>query len=197
MMGIFVPVTNLHGLIKSSEGNQTLTFFRDSLQADIKDHIYSIVMIDGDLEENVKVVRGAARVNQTSENEGMFGRFFLARPDFELANFEIEELEEILWKWVAEYTETSPSQADRELLHSHVQNVTGSTGFFDGVGHATRSLPQLTEYKKGEELGAKLMDYAWEHPLKQSRKRQIIEAVELTMRWEKIINMEDAIPIVV
>jgi hypothetical protein len=38
--------------------------------------------------------------------------------------------------------------------------------------------------------GAKLIDYAWEHPLKQNRKRQIIEAVELTIRWEKIINME-------
>jgi hypothetical protein len=127
MMGIFVPVTNLHGLIKSDEGNQMLTFFRDSLQADIKDQIYSVVMIDGDLQENVKVVVGATRVNQTSENEGMFGRFFLARPDFELANFEKEELEEILWKWVAEYTETSPSQADRELLHSCVKDATGST----------------------------------------------------------------------
>jgi hypothetical protein len=190
LMGIFVPVTNLHGLIKSSEGNQMLTFFRDELQADIKNQVYSIVLIDEDLEENVKPVRGAARLNQTSEDEGMFGRFFLARPDFELANFEIEELEEILWKWMAEHTKTSPSQADRELLHSYVKDVTGSTGFFSGVGHATRSLPQLTGYKKGEEWGAKLMDYAWEHPLKQSQKRQIIEAVELALRWEKIINME-------
>lgn len=190
IMGLFIPLTNLHGLIKSSEGDQMLTFVRDNLQADINDQIYSIVMIDGDCEENVRAVVGHARVNQTSENEGMFGRFFLARPDFELANFEIEELEEILWAWVAEYTETSPSQADRELLHSCVKVATGSTEFFDGVGHATRSLPQLTGYNKGEEWGAKLIDYAWEHPLKQYRKRQIIEAVELTVRWEKIINME-------
>ncbi len=167
-----------------------LTFFRDSLQADIKDQIYSVVIIDGDLPDNVKVVVGAARVNQTSENEGMFGRFFLARPDFELTNFEKEELEEILWKWVAEYTETSPSQADRELLHSCVKDATGSTDFFAGVGYATRSLPQLTGYEKGEEWGAKLIDYAWEHPFKQYRKRQLIEAAELTIRWEKIIHME-------
>src|SRR5213078_2831669 len=109
-----------------------------------KNQIYSMVLIDGDLEENVRPVRAAARRNQTSENEGMFGRFFLARPDFELANFEIKELEEILWQWVAEYTETSPSQKDRELLHSYVKNATGSTEFFAGVGHATGSLPQLT-----------------------------------------------------
>ena len=189
-MGIFVPVTNLHGLMKSSEGNQMLTFFWDELQADLKNQVYSLVMIDEDLEENVKPVRGAARLNQTSENEGMFGRFFLANPDFELANFEIEELEEILWKWVAEYTETSPSQTERELLHSYVKDATGSTGFFDGVGHATRFLPQLTGYKKGAEWGAKLMDYAWEHPLKQSRKRQIREAVELVLFWEKTTGLE-------
>ncbi len=190
MMGIFVPINNLHGLMKSSEGNQMLTFFWDELQADIKNQVYSLVMIDEDLEENVKPVRGAARLNQTSENEGMFGRFFLANPDFELANFEIEELEEILWKWVAEYTETSPSQTERELLHSYVKDATGSKGFFDGVGHATRFLPQLTGYEKGAEWGAKLMDYAWEHPLKRSRKRQLREAVELVIRWEKTINME-------
>src|SRR6266704_1375520 len=190
MMGIFVPINNLHGLMKSSEGNQMLTFFWDELQADIKNQVYSLVMIDEDLEENVKPVRGAARLNQTSENEGMFGRFFLANPDFELANFEIEELEEILWKWVAEYTETSPSQTERELLHSYVKDATGSKGFFDGVGHATRFLLQLTGYEKGAEWGAKLMDYAWEHPLKRSRKRQLREAVELVIRWEKTINME-------
>ncbi len=189
-MGIFVPVTNLHGLLKSGEGNQMLTFFRDSLKADIKDQVYSIVMIDRDREENVKPVVGAARVNQTSENEGMFGRFFLAWPDFELANFEIEELEDILWQWVAEYTETSPSQEDRELLHRYVKDVTGATELFAGVGYASRSLPQLTGYEKGEEWGAKLIDYAWEHPLKRNRKRQIIEAAELTIRWEKIIHME-------
>ncbi len=190
LMGIFVPVTNLHGLIKSAEGNQMLTFVRDSLQADIKDQIYSVVMIDGDREENVKVVVGHARVNQTSENEGMFGRYFLARPDFELANFEIKELEEILWQWVAEYTETSPSQADRELLHSYVKDATGSTEFFTGVGHATRFLPQLTGFKKGEEWGAKLIGYALEHKLKQNQTRRIIEAAELIIRWEKIIHME-------
>jgi hypothetical protein len=190
MMGLFIPVTNLHGLIKSPEKNQMLTFFRDSLQDDIKNQVYSLVMIDGDLDENIKVVSNAARINQTSENEGMFGRFFLARRDFELANFEIEELEEILWKWVAESTETCPSQEDREQLHSYVKFVVGSTEFFAGVGQASKSLPQLTGYTKGEEWGAKLMDYAWEHPGKRNRKRQIIEVVELVTRWEKITSME-------
>jgi hypothetical protein len=68
--------------------------------------------------------------------------------------------------------------------------VIGSTEFFDSVRHATRCLPQLTGYEKGDEWGAKLIDYAWEHPLRQGRKGQLIEAVELTVRWEKIINME-------
>jgi hypothetical protein len=56
------------------------------------------------LEDNDRPDVGAARLNQTSENGGIFGMFFLAQPDLELANFAIEELEEILWTWMAEFT---------------------------------------------------------------------------------------------
>jgi hypothetical protein len=52
MMGISVPVTNLHGLIK--ENKSMVRFFRDSLRSDIGDHMYSIVVIDGDLDANVE-----------------------------------------------------------------------------------------------------------------------------------------------
>jgi hypothetical protein len=76
-----IPVTNLHGLIK--EGNSMVTFFRDSLRADIRDQMYSIVVIDGDVRENMRILESAARNNQTSEDDGIFGRFFLSQPDFE------------------------------------------------------------------------------------------------------------------
>jgi hypothetical protein len=181
-----IPVTNLHGLIK--EGKSMVTFFRDSLRSDIRDHMYSLVVIDGDVPENVKIMESAARNNQTSEEDGIFGRFFLSQPDFEIANFEIEELEEVLWIWVGG---ESPSQADREQLHSHVKDTTGSTEFFKGVKHAAAlSLPQLVGYDKCAAWGEELMKFAWEHPFKQNRKRQIIEAVELAVRWEKINSME-------
>src|SRR5437588_3183945 len=185
MMGFSVPVTNLHGLIK--EGNSMVTFFRDSLQSDIRDQMYSIVVIDGDVRENVRILESAARNNQTSEDDGIFGRFFLATPDFEFANFEREELEEVLWTWVGG---ESPSQADRELLHNHVKGTTGSTEFFKGVKRAALALPQLERNVKGEKWGEELMKFAWDNQFKEGRKRQIIEAVELALRWEKITNME-------
>lgn len=192
IIGITVPITNLHGLMKlKNEKYQMLTFVKDSLEDDIKNHIYSIVVIDGDLVDNVRVIANRARINQTSPNEGMFGRFFLAEPDFECANFEIEELEEVLWKWVAQSSEMNPSQEDRELLHNYVKNAKGSKEFCDGVRHASRSLPQLTGYdKKCSEWGEKLMAYALEYPFKQIQKRQIIEAVELALYWETTVNME-------
>ena len=185
MMGISVQITNLHGLIK--EGRSMVTFFKDELCADIKAQRYSLVVIDGDVRENMRILESAARNNQTSEDDGLFGRFFLSVPDFEFANFEREELEEVIWTWVGG---ESPSQVDRELLHNHVKSATGSTEFFKGVKRAALVLPQLVEYDKCAAWGEELMKFAWEHPFKQGYKRQLIEAVELALRWEKIINME-------
>jgi hypothetical protein len=187
MMGISVQVTNLHGLIK--EGKSMVTFFRDELYADIKAQRYSLVIIDGDVRENVRILESAARNNQTCEDEGIFGRFFLSDPDLEFANFEIEELEEVLWTWVGG---ESPSQADRELLHKHVKSTTGSTEFFKGVKRAALVLPRLVEYDKCAAWGEELMKFAWEHPYKQKQKqkRQIVEIVELALYWERTISLE-------
>src|SRR5712692_10036617 len=120
--------------------------------------MYSIVVIDGDVRENVRILESAARNNQAREDDGIFGRFFLSQPDFEFANFEIEELEEVLWKWVGG---ESPSQADRELLHSYVKDATGSTEFFNGVKRAAQALLQLIGYDKGEKWGEELMKFVW------------------------------------
>lgn len=185
MMGIFIPVTNLHGLIK--EGKSMSKFFSDCLRSDIKERMYSLVMIDGDLEDNVRIMERAAKNNQLSEDKGIFGRFFLSKPDFEFANFEMEELEEVLWTWVGG---EEPGPADRDLLHDYVKDAAGSANFFKGVQRASLSLPQLSGYDKCEQWGEELMKFAWEHPLKRNRQRSLIEAVELAVRWEKIINME-------
>jgi hypothetical protein len=187
-----VPVTNLYGLIRVKEGKakeekSMATYFRDSLLSDIQDHICSIVIIDKDRRENVRILERAAKNNQTSEDDGIFGTFFLSNPDFEFENFEIEELEEVLWKWVGG---ESPSQEDREQLHNNVKAARGSTEFFNGVKRTALSIPQLIEYDKGEAWGEELMKFAWEHQFKRSRKRQIIEAVELALYWEKTAKLE-------
>ncbi len=185
MMGLLVPITNLHGLIK--EGKSMVSFFKDSLHSDIREQMYSMVVIDGDVRENVRILERAARNNQADEVEGIFGRFFLSKPDLEFANFDIEELEEVLWNWVGA---ESPSQADRELLHNHVMVAKNSTEFFHGVRRAALSLPQLIEYDKGEAWGVELMKFAWEHQFKKSWRRQIIDIVMLALHWEKTTNLE-------
>jgi hypothetical protein len=186
-----VQVTNLHGLIKEGKSKTGkpigATFFRDNLRTDIENHIYSMVVIDGDIEDNVRVLESAARNNRNSEDDGIFGRFFLSKPDFEFANFEIEELEEVLWNMTGN---EKPSQADRELLHGFVKDATKSKEFFNGVHRASIDLPQLIELDKGEKWGEELMKFAWEHKIKQGQKRKIIEAVELALHWEKTINLE-------
>jgi hypothetical protein len=180
-----VPVTNLHGLIK--EGKSMVTFFRDALRADIGNQVYSIVIIDKDVPANVKVMESAARSNQTSPDDGIFGRFFLSDLDFEFANFEVDELETVVWKMAQEEI---PSQADRDLLHSYVEGAKKSAPFFKGVERTSQTLPQLIQLDKGEKWGEELMKYAWEHPFKQGKKRQIIEVVELALFWEKTTSLE-------
>lgn len=184
-MGISVPITNLHGLVK--EGNSMVTFFRDSLRGNIRDQIYSIVIIDGDVRANVRILESAARNNNASKDDGIFGRFFLARPDFEFENFEIEELEEVLWKLLGE---ESPTQTERELLHNHVRDTEGSKAFFDSVERFATSFPRLVGYKKGEKWGEELLEFALEHRLKQNRNRQLIEIMETAIYWEKTIQLE-------
>ena len=164
-----------------------VTFFSDSLNSDIKDQVCSIVVIDRDVPDNVRILESAAKNNQISEDDGIFGAFFLSDPDFEFANFEKEELEEILWKWVGGEI---PSQADRELLHQYVEAATGSTEFFNGVKRAALSLPQFIGYDKGEKWGEELMKFAQEHPFKQSLKRQINEAIDLAIYWENTTYLE-------
>ncbi len=163
------------------------TFFRDNLAADIREQRYSIVVIDKDVDDNVRVLRSAARNNQTSEDDGIFGRYFLSDPDFEFANFEVEELEEVLWKLAGE---ENSNQEGREQLHNCVKQAQRSTEFVNGVNQASQSLTQLIGLVKGEKWGEELMRYAWEHQIKQNQERQIVKIVKLALYWEKTINLE-------
>jgi len=191
-IGIPVPIVNLHGFVKegtSNRDNPMVTFFGDSLQSDIQNQIYSIVVIDGDVPENVKILEGAARRNNASKDEGIFGRFFLTpNNDFEFANFEVEELEEVLWRWLGK--EESPSQVEREQLHNYVKDTIGSTAFFRGVKQFAVSFFALVGYEKGEVWGEKLIEFALMHPLKKNRKRQVLEIIDTIVFWEKTMELE-------
>lgn len=89
-----VELVNLQGNV-AAKGRKGAAF-ADSLRSDQKSQIFSLVLIDSDNEDYVRVVRRAA------ERDDICGMFFLSQPDFEFANFTIAELEGILWEIAVE-----------------------------------------------------------------------------------------------
>lgn len=77
-------VVNLRGAVVE-RGGKGLSFV-ESLQADISSNVFSIVVLDGDRQDNVRALKKAAA------EERFFGVFFICEPDIELANFTIDEL---------------------------------------------------------------------------------------------------------
>lgn len=173
----------------------------DNLDADAQNSVFSFISIDGDREDRKRALRAAAR------SEKFFGCFFVSDPDFEFGNFELWELEEILWKVamdkkreMAEMTEeivigssevmddpmpvTSASddaEAERALLHKGIEGAATGKQL---VSMARRVLSKyLGHLSKNEAWGAELMRYAMDHPTwKSGTTRPIVEAIHFALR---------------
>ncbi len=163
----FVQVVNLRGQVVE----KGVLSFRDSLRTDIEHQIFSFVTIDADDEDNTRVLRTAA-----SQDE-LFGRFFLSEPDFEIGNFAINELEEILLEAA---TENGAKTEDRPLL-----SLASPRSGKEVLEQARKLLPEyLGRIKKDREWGQRLMSYAWKSPQRcdTETKRPVVEAVEEAVR---------------
>jgi hypothetical protein len=64
--------------------------FADSIRSDAAAHVFSVVLIDGDRADYVRVLRQAA------EERTFLGRYFVSDPDVEFANFTASELLQIV-----------------------------------------------------------------------------------------------------
>jgi hypothetical protein len=165
-----VEVINLRGRIVE----RGAIAFRDSLRADINAEIFSFVLLDADREDNIRVVRAAARGDE------ICGQFHISDPDFEFANFELSELEELIWE-IAEAN--GVASESREQLHRILTSATSSTELEE---LARTALPELSQFSKGYEWGRQLMEYGWQHPrFPDDRKRPIIEAIETALRADR------------
>lgn len=176
-----IEVINLHAHVAQKAG-KGLTF-RDSLRSDMNMHIFSFVTIDGDRNDFVSAVRRAA------EQDQIFGAFFITenRKDFEFENFELSELEEVLWAIVTENSENQLNEEDHEKLHASIEDATNSTEL---INKAKKVLPQLALLNKGTSWGARLMAYAKVHPSKQGKKRQIMDAIEYAFYLARTPELE-------
>ena len=172
-----IDVIDLHGEVV--QRGQRGIAFRESLRSDIQMEVYSIVSIDGDVPENARVVRKAA------EDDEICGAFYIFTPDFEFANFEIWELEAVLWEIAKE---NGASLDDRGKLHNAVQ---GSGNAETLLRNVKRSLPDaLTHVTKNILWGERLMDFALASRFKQGRKRPILEAIDEAIFWTRTSNLE-------
>ena len=146
--------------------------FREELSKDIQRSVYSWISLDGDVKNNVKVVKKAA------EDGVMFGQFFISVPDFEVHNFSSEELAEVFWEMASE-DDPALDQEDRERLF---RETTGAetAKLFDAS--AKRALQKAGKIGKGKEWGERLGKYAERNPFRQlpdgtNEYRPVIKAV--------------------
>jgi hypothetical protein len=174
-----IEIINLRAHVAQRAGKGPA--FRDSLRSDIHMHIFSFVLIDGDRSDFTSAVRKAA------EDDEICGAFFIPKKDFEFENFDLLELEDILWSIATENPEKGPAEDDRQKLHVAIQDAGNGSELID---RARKALPQLAHLKKDATWGECLMKYAWERPSKQGKYRQVIEAIRYAFYLARTPELE-------
>jgi len=180
----FIEVINLGGAVAQRRGRGVA--FRENLRSDINLHVFSMILIDGDRAKDF-----VSAVKKAAKDDEICGCFYLSSQDFEFANFELAELEEILWTWALDDKENAPTGEDRLTLHEAIKNVKNAEEL---INTARRALPQLSSLSKGERWGRKLIDFAGKHPVKQGKQRQVVEAIQTAVRtkaWNYQISRQE------
>jgi hypothetical protein len=160
---------NLRGQVIEKKGKGL--GFVESLKTDKKSHVFSIVLLDGDNADNVRAVKKAAK------DGNFFGRFFIASPDFEFANFTIEELVDVVLTLAARDGHGAPP---RDEILSYVKAAKSGKEFF-----AALKSTSLCHIEKSADWGVAVMAHAIRHPeLPQGHRqagktRPVIEAARL------------------
>jgi hypothetical protein len=175
-----VQLVNLNGSVAEKRGKGLA--FVESLEADKNSGIFSVVVLDGDREEYLRMLRKAA-------DEGRFhGRFFVSQPDIECGNFTASELIETAiqecQKNSASVTDLTKTKTALLLQAAKVRNNGDLFALFKEMG--------LTHLRKSESWGKALMELAIVRPVfpvgdvRSGQKRPIVEAAELLIRMQDI-----------
>lgn len=177
-----------------------LLLFRGDLESDKERHIFSYVSLDGGKNKNEK--NNVKLVKQAAKDGKLLGRIFISEPDFEFANFELHELEEVLWALAEEERLKSaqeedlsaaqanthvvglPATADastqREALHNVISTADNAKALIEA---AKGALAVLNHLRKGKDWGIALIRYAWANRTwREGQTRPIVMAIESAMR---------------
>jgi hypothetical protein len=163
---------NLRGQVVERQG-KGLSFVT-SLKTDMKSHVFSVVVLDGDRTDVIRALKKAAA------DGAFFGRFFISSPDFEFANFSLSELVNVLLELTAADHDPPPT---RDQISQLVDGAASNKALFDALKQS-----ELRSVSKSERWGAALMKHALQHrnlPSDHNRAgatRPIIEVAQLLIR---------------
>lgn len=171
-------LVNLSGNV-AERGRKGVAFL-ESLDADKSAHVFSVVVIDADRHDELRLLRKAAR------EERFFGAYYAFDPDIELANFTVEELVDIAMKFEEGVAPAGACPSRAEVLQTALGAMSGKD-FFQRVNQNG-----LTHAGKGESWGEALMSFAIVHPTfppgskRAGEERPLIDAAKLLLRVEDV-----------
>ena len=145
------------------------------MRSDIRIGIFSFVSLDKDVETNFNALRAAVQQNQ------ICGSFFISTPDlFEFENFDLSELQEIVW---AIALEGGADVTKKSILLNLTSTATKGKQLMQGVTQAGSEIPELWNFSKGEDWGKRLLQYALSHPNKlNGEERLCVGAINQAFR---------------
>lgn len=146
-----VIIKNLRGQVVERGGRGVS--FRESLRDDIKTKTFSLILLDGDCQDNIRSVQRAAYEDE------ICGMFFISKPDFEFENFSISELSKIAY-------ELGKSKGIDDIPFTKIVESTADTSsasdFFLSL---VKTDNRFSTLHKGRDWGIALVQYAVNNPL--------------------------------
>jgi hypothetical protein len=164
-----IELLNLKGAIATNKNNITLTI-GDLLLEDVAQKRFSIISFDTDVPDNRKAFQRQVKAGR------VVGSIAAHTPDFEFANFAIQELVEI----AARIDDTHNYSGD-VTRGADWNGVTNARAFENRYKEVSDRKPQSL---KGEEWGRALAKYAYEHPNRSDTgvQRDFIHQITLALR---------------
>jgi hypothetical protein len=175
-----VQLVDLKGQVAEGRG-KGLTF-AESLDADKKAGVFSVILLDADRDENVRLVRRAA------EQERFAGSFFIADPDFEFGNFSVKELIDVAVSMSSLDSSQPEAKASRRaMLVEAASSIRTNRELFRLL-----KTHGILDVSKDEAWGRALMERAIAQPFfgaedsRRGAKRPLVEAAEVVARTQNV-----------
>lgn len=175
-----VQLVDLNGQVAERRGKGLA--FAASLDADKKAGVFSVILLDADREEYVRLVKRAA------EQERFIGSFFIASPDFELGNFSVNELIHVATSIsILGSTQPETIASLNARLVKAASTVRGNRDLFSLLASHG-----IQDVGKDEAWGKALMERAIAQPFfgaedsRHGAKRPIVEAAEVIARTQDV-----------